>query len=124
MKAKIVTAILVTLFVAGMFIVLPVVAGPNKAKGNNIIHIPLALGYEYAIIVSNRGWRQWYYNPDGEIVHFAVCLYTDGMNQKAIDAHIAGGWIEHGGLPNTNPRYDFVGGGAFIYKYHTIPAGP
>lgn len=123
MKSKTVTAILLTLSVASMLLILPVVAGPNKARSDNKIHIPWGTDKELVIIVSKRGWRQWYYG-DGDIIHFAVCLYTDGMNQEAIDAHVADGWILHSGLGAGDSRYIYVGGGPFIYKYHYIPAGP
>jgi len=58
------------------------------------------------------------------LVHYAVCLYTDGMNPKAIAAKLADGWTYNSGLSGSDLRIPYVGTGAFIYKYHPIPAGP
>ena len=119
MKTKIITAILVTLFVAGMFFVLPVVAGPSKSNGDKAIPVG-----NWIIIVTKRGWRQWKLDADGNVEKFANVLFTEGMNQEAIDAHVADGWTYHPGLGAGDARYPYVGGGAFIYKSHLIPAGP
>lgn len=120
MKTKMIAAVIVALFVAGMFFALPVLAGPYNAP--NKIKVDYGDG-ELVLIVSKRGFRQWYYE-DGEIVHFCVCLFTAGMNDKAIQAHLDDGWLPHAAIVEPDTRTFHVGGQEFIYKLHYIPAGP
>ena len=120
MKTKVITGILLTLFLASMLPVVPVVAmGPGKAKSDNIIHVA-----NYVIIVSNRGWRQWRTDID----RFAVVLFTEGMTEGAIQAHLDDGWNGPWTMPEGDPRYPYVspyvgGDVEIIWRYHDIPAG-
>ena len=135
MNKNIIISALVTLFVVGTLTTLPVFAanpmnnppvtyaGPNKANSDNIIKLVHSSEYTFAIKANNKGWQQWWYTPEGEVVQHCIVLYTEGMPQQAIDAKIAAGWWFHDGLAGNDVRYPVVGGGSFIYMY-PIYKGP
>jgi len=109
---KIGTALIATLILACVFIAPVIAVGPKNSKGNKTIHLP-----EYTIIVSNRGWRQW----KTDIDRFAICLFTEGMNDQAIQAHIDAGWNGPYTITKaSDSRYLYVGNMEFIWKYHDI----
>ena len=114
---KVGTALIATLILTGIFIAPAMAMGPKKSKGNKVINVA-----NYYIIVSNRGWRQWRTDMD----RFAVCLFTDGMSQEAIDSHLAEGWNGPWTMLETDPRFEHVspytdGDVEIIWKYHDIP---
>ena len=122
MKKKMFSIMLLTVFaISLMASIMPVMAiGPKKSQGNKVIQV----GNVY-IIVSNRGFRQWRTDID----RFAICLFTEGMNQKAIDAHLADGWLGPYTITASDPRYPYLspyvdGDVEIIWKRHNIPAGP
>ena len=84
------------------------------------------------MLISDRGWRQWYdTDGDGEVDRFTIILFSEGINEKAIQGHVKGGWIEYQ-LDSTDGRWTYISHGdlngddvvELIYKSHNIPAGP
>ena len=106
---------------AGLFILMllsPILvfAGPIKSKGEKIIPIDYGAGETVVIIVSESGFRFWWYDENEELIRKSVCLYTYGINQNAIDKKIADGWIYNDGLAETAALYPYVGGAPFLHK--------
>ena len=122
MKRRVFAVALLTVFAASMIAsVIPVMAmGPKNSQGNKVVQVG-----NFYIIASNRGFRQWKINQD----RFAICLFTEGMTQKAIDAHLANGWNGPYTIGAGDVRYPVVSGYVegppeIIWKFHDIPAGP
>lgn len=112
------TALITALILASVFIAPAMAMGPKKSQGNKAIHLD-----KYTIIVSNRGWRQWRTDID----RFAIVLFTEGMTEPAIQAHLDDGWNGPVKISKTDPRYEYVspyveGDVEIIWKYHDIPA--
>jgi hypothetical protein len=103
----------------------PINAGPINSENNNGKKITVVWGDNEVLVImlKKSGWLQWYYK-DGEIVNFDVYRFTEGMNERAIEARVAAGWILHLGIGEGDARYPYVGDGPFIYKSHYIPNKP
>lgn len=106
-------------------IMYPINAGPINSENNNEKKITVVWGNNEVLVImlKKSGWLQWYYK-DGEIVNFDVYRFTEGMNERAIEARVAAGWILHLGIGEGDARYPYVGDGPFIYKSHNIPNKP
>jgi hypothetical protein len=103
----------------------PINAGPINSENNNGKKIIVVWGDNevLVIVLKKSGWLQWYYK-DGEIMNFDVYRFTEGMNDRAIEAKVAAGWIPHLGIGDGDARFPYVGVGPFIYKSHYIPNKP
>ena len=93
--------------------------GPKMSNNINVIHVN-----DRYFIVSNSCFRQWRDDMD----RFTIVLFTEGMNQKAIDAKLTNGWML-GTTSVSNWRYEYLdpyvetsGSIEWIYKNHNIPA--
>ena len=126
MKGKLITIMMLTLFLTTMSLVAPAAAmGPKKAKGNKVIYVDDPKSdHDYYIIVSKRGWRQWRTDID----RFAIVLFTEGMTEEAIESHLDEGWNGPWTMLESDPRYEYVSPYVedpveIIWRYHDIPAG-
>ena len=121
MKTKTVSAILVALFFAGIFVLPAAAPAPDKTKAVQVGNL--------IMLVTKTGWRQWKLDGEGNVIRFANCLFAEGMKQKVIDAHVANGWLA---AEVSDARYPYISHGdldtdgdvGIIYKFHDIPAGP
>ena len=94
------------LAVMGSMLVAPVLAGPTKSQGDNVVFVD-----PFYCIFTKSGWRQWAdRNGDGVIDEYANVLYTQGMNSEAIAAKLADGWSGPYTIPSGDIRYPYING--------------